>query len=128
MKQILQSLAFSLLLVSSTSLVTGQSSTIGKATISSEMVITLDESSPLIADYVFDISGISFKNKEAAERYFNLSQDNILKYSVNYDTKLATVHIMIEHMAPRGWDVAKYNEYLGKVSERYRNNLMVVNE
>ena len=129
MKQILQKLAFSLLLVSATAtMVTAQTPDVGKATINSDMVIILDESTPLVADYVFDISKISFKSKEATERYFSLCRDNILNYTVNYDTKMATIHLMLEFMEPRGWDVKEYNEYLSKLGERYRSTIQVVNE
>ncbi|MFI5170819.1 MAG: hypothetical protein ACHQFW_00425 [Chitinophagales bacterium] len=129
MKQILQKLAFSLLLVSLTvTLTTAQSPVIGKATINTDMVITLDKSGPLVADYSFDISGMGLRNKEAAERYFSLGRDNLVSYTVNYDTKTATVHLMLDLTQPRGWDVDQYNEYFVKVSERYRSNMTVVNE
>ncbi len=129
MKQIVQKLTLSLLLVfATTALVTAQTPEKGKATITSDLVILLDVSTPLVADYVFDISPISFKDQAAAERYFSLCRDNIVSYVLDYEKKLATVHIAIELMEPRGWDLIEYNEYFVKLSERYRSTLAVVNE
>lgn len=129
MKQYLRKLAMSLLLVSATTVfISAQTTAAGTATIGSDMVIHLDEASPLVADYTFSITGLTFKSKEACERYFSLCRDNILSYTVNYDTKTATVHLMLEYMEPRGWGVKEYNEYFQKVSDRYRSTIQVVNE
>ena len=129
MKQTVQKLTLSLLLVFATAtLVTAQTPEKGKATITSDLVILLDAATPLVADYVFDISPIAFKDQAAAERYFSLCRDNIVSYTLDYDKKLATVHIALELMEPRGWDLVEYNEYFVKLSERYRSTLVVVNE
>lgn len=129
MKQTVQKLTLSLLLVFATAtLVTAQTPEKGKATITSDLVILLDAATPLVADYVFDISPIAFKDQAAAERYFSLCRDNIVSYTLDYDKKLATVHIALELMEPRGWDLVEYNEYFVKLSERYRSTLAVVNE
>lgn len=129
MKQTVQKLTLSLLLVFATAtLVTAQTPAKGKATITSDLVILLDVATPLVADYVFDISPIAFKDQAAAERYFSLCRDNIVSYTLDYDKKLATVHIALELMEPRGWDLIEYNEYFVKLSERYRSTLAVVNE
>lgn len=129
MKQTVQKLTLSLLLVFATAtLVTAQTPAKGKATITSDLVILLDVATPLVADYVFDISPIAFKDQAAAERYFSLCRDNIVSYTLDYDKKLSTVHIALELMEPRGWDLIEYNEYFVKLSERYRSTLAVVNE
>lgn len=129
MKQIVQKLTLLLLLVFATAaLVTAQTPEKGKATITSDLVIHLDVATPLVADYAFDISPIAFKDQAAAERFFSLCRDNIVSYSLDYETKTANMHIAIELMEPRGWDLTEYNEYFGKLSERYRSTLAVVNE
>ena len=129
MKQNLLKLAFSLLLVSSTVVVAlAQAPVNGTASINSELVIVLDETAPLVADYTFDISGMHFNSKEAAERYFSLCRDNILSYTVNYDAKTANVHLSLQFMEPRGWDVKDYNAYFVKLGDRYRSTMTVVNE
>ena len=129
MKQIVQKLTLSLLLVFATAtLVTAQTPEKGKATINSHLIILLDVSTPLVADYVFDISPISFKDQAATERFFRIIHDNIVSYTLDYENKTATVHIALELMEPRGWDVNKYNDYFVKLSERYRSTLAMVNE
>ncbi len=129
MKQIVQKLTLSLLLVFATAtLVTAQTPEKGKATINSNLIVLLDVSTPLVADYVFDISPISFKDQAATERFFRIIHDNIVSYTLDYENKTATVHIALELMEPRGWDVNKYNDYFVKLSERYRSTLTMVNE
>ena len=129
MKQIVQKLTLSLLLVFATAtLVTAQTPEKGKATINSNLIVLLDVSTPLVADYVFDISPISFKDQAATERFFRIIHDNIVSYTLDYENKTATVHIALELMEPRGWDVNKYNDYFVKLSERYRSTLAMVNE
>ena len=129
MKQIVQKLTLSLLLVFATAtLVTAQTPEKGKATINSNLIVLLDVSTPLVADYVFDISPISFKDQAATERFFRIIHDNIVSCTLDYENKTATVHIALELMEPRGWDVNKYNDYFVKLSERYRSTLTMVNE
>ena len=129
MKQIVQKLTLSLLLVFATAtLVTAQTPEKGKATINSNLIILLDVTTPLVADYVFDISPITFKDQAATERFFLIIHDNIVSYTLDYEKKTATVHIALELMEPRGWDVNKYNDYFVKLSERYRSTLAMVNE
>ena len=129
MKQIVQKLTLSLLLVFATAtLVTAQTPEKGKATINSNLIILLDVTTPLVADYVFDISPITFKDQAATERFFRIIHDNIVSYTLDYENKTATVHIALELMEPRGWDVNKYNDYFVKLSERYRSTLTMVNE
>lgn len=129
MKQIVQKLTLSLLLVFATgTIVTAQAPVKGKATINSDLVILLDVSTPLVADYVFDISSLKFKDQAATERFFRLGHDNLVSYTLDYEKKLATVHIATELMEPRGWDLSNYNEYFVKLSERYRSTFEMVNE
>lgn len=129
MKQLLQKLTFSLLLVSAvTFTASAQATERGNATIDAGLVIHLDETEPLVADYSFSISTIAFKDEAAAVRFFGLCRDNIVSYTLDWAAKTATVHIALEYMEPRGWDIVKYNEYFSKLSERYRTTLSVVNE
>ncbi len=129
MKQFLLKLTMSILLVSVTAFYTSaQTAVKGTATINSDLVIHIDETQALVADYSFDISAMHFNSQTACERYFSLCRDNILTYSVDYATKTASVHLALEYMEPRGWGVAEYNEYFQKVSERYRSTLSVVNQ
>ena len=129
MKQLIYKISLSLLLVSASFLyASAQAPTPGHAAIDANLVISLDTDAPLTADYTFSISTMSFKDEAAAVRYFSLCRDNILTYTVDYAARTATVHIALEWMEPRGWDVAQYNEYFAKVAERYRNTLAVVNE
>ncbi len=129
MKQLLQKLTFSLLLVSAvTFMASAQTPDRGNATIDANMVIHLDETQPLVADYSFSFSAIAFKNEAAATRFFGLCRDNIVSYNLDWAAKTATVHIALEYMEPRGWDIVKYNDYFSKLAERYRTTLSVVNE
>lgn len=129
MKQIIYKFALSLLLVSASFIyASAQAVTPGHATIDESLVIRLDTNTPLTADYSFSISTMSFKDEAAAVRYFSMCRDNILTYTVDYAARTATVHLALEWMEPRGWDVAEYNEYFGKLAERYRTTLAVVNE
>lgn len=129
MKQLLQKLTVLLLLVSATTLTSwAQAPGRGTATIANNMVIHLDTEAPLVADYSFSISAISFKDAAAAERFFSLCRDNLMTYTVDYASKVATVHLMLEFTEPRGWGVNEYNEYFTKVGERFRQTLTVVND
>ncbi len=128
MKPILQKLTFALLFVSVTSFLAAQTASKGSAEISVDLVITLSDASPLVADYTFNMSGIPFKNKAAAVEFFKIIHDNLMSYTLDYDTHLATVHIAKELMDPRGWGIAEYNAYFSKTSERYLNVLAAVNE
>lgn len=129
MKQLLQKLTVILLLVSAVNLTSSAQAPVrGEATIADNMVIRLDTESPLVADYSFSISAIAFKDAAAADRFFGLCRDNLMTYTVDYATNVATVHLMLEYTEPRGWGITEYNEYFAKLGERYRSTLGVVNE
>ncbi len=128
MKQNLPSFLLVLLLTVSFSFAKAQVAGSGTATISNDLIIVLNEAAPLVADYSFDISQIKFENKEEAERFFSLCHDNLMNFSVSYESKTASVHISLEYMEPRGWGIKEYNEYFLKLSERYRQTYAVVIE
>lgn len=129
MKQLLQKLAFSLLLVSAVTFTTwAQAPAKGSAAINGENVITLDITEPLVAEYTFSIATMGFKDDAAAERFFLLCRDNLLTYSVDVAKKEATVQLRLESTDPRGWGVAEYNAYFIKVADRYRQIQSVVNQ
>lgn len=126
MKQLLQKLMFSLLLVSAVSL-TGwaQSAVSGKAVISPELVITLDETAPLATQYVFSVEGLNLKDAASAERFFKLCEDNTAYYSVDYSKREATVFLR-EGVRPKTFTVADYNAYFTHIAERYTRMWNVV--
>jgi len=130
MKQLLTKLTLFLLLVSGFSLVSSAQAvaTPGNATISSDMVIQIDPAAPLIENYVFSIAAVPFKSEEAANRFFSMSRDNILNYTLDYTKKTVTVKLGLQFTEPRGWGVAEYNTYFGNLAERYRTTLSIVNE
>lgn len=127
MKQVLRSLLLILLITVSFQF-SSSAQTAGKATINKDLVIHLNTDAPLVADYTFDISDLGFAAKEDAETFFNRCRDNLLNYTVNFETKTATVHISLEYMEPRGWGLSEYNEYFSKVSERYRSTYAALGE
>jgi hypothetical protein len=129
MKQLLQKLAFLLLLVSAVTLTSrAQAPEKGKASISEGNLITLDITEPLVAEYTFSYATMVFKNDAAAERYFMLCRDNLVTYTVDLTKKEATVQLRLSSTDPRGWGVAEYNAYFAKVAERYQQMQAVVNE
>jgi len=127
MKQKLLPALLSLLITVSFSFSAGaQIANTGNAVIGSDFVIHLDEASPLVADYTFDISKISFTGKDQAEKFFSICRDNLLSYTVNYEAKTATVHIGLQYMESRSWGVSDYNAYFVKTSERYRHTFEAI--
>lgn len=127
MKQILRSLLVTFLITISVH-ISASAQTAGSATIGKDLVIHLNMDAPLVADYTFDISNLGFKAKEDAEIFFSRCRDNLMNYTVNFETKTATVHISLEYMEPRGWGLSEYNEYFSKVSEHYRSVFAAIGE
>lgn len=129
MKQLLYKISLSLLLVSTSFFyVSAQSPAVGNASIDNNLIIQIDPDAPLMEEYTFSISPLSFKDETAANRFFSLCRDNILTYTLDYAQGTATVKLGLQFTEPRGWDVPAYNEYFAKVAERYRMTLSVVNE
>lgn len=130
MKQILTKLSLFLLLVSGLTMVSSAQAvaTPGTATISSDMVIQIDPAATLMENYTFSIAAIPFASEEAATRFFSMSRDNILNYTLDYEKKSVTVKLGLQYTEPRGWGVVEYNEYFGILAERYRTTLAIVNE
>jgi hypothetical protein len=126
MKQLLQKLLFSLLLVSAVSL-TGwsQSPVSGKAVISQELIITLDETAPLSTQYVFSVEGLDLKDAASAEYFFKLCHDNTAHFSVDYIKREATVYLQ-EGVKPKTFTVADYNAYFTQIAARYTRMWNVV--
>jgi len=127
MKQTLRSLVLTLLISFSISFAS-KSQVAVNASIGSDFVIHLNENTPLVSDYTFDISSMNFDSKEESEHFFSMCRDNLLNYSVNYDAKTASVHISLEYMEPRGWGINEYIGYFQKVSERYRKTYEAISE
>ena len=119
MKKALQSLLIVFMLVAGFH---ASAQTAAKATINSDFVISLDQSAPMSSDYTFDISKLSFKDKTSAENFFMRMHDNLVSYTVNYDAKTVTVHLMQEYVAKRGWTVADWNNYFAQTAPRYKTN------
>lgn len=130
MKQLLFRISLSLLLVSGLTIFASAQAvaTPGNATISSDMVIQIDSAAPLMETYTFSIAGISFDNEEAATRFFSMSRDNILNYTLDFTKKTVTVKLGLQFTEPRGWGVTEYNAYFATLAERYRTTLAIVNE
>ncbi len=127
MKQILRSLLVSLLITVSFQF-TASAQTAGSATIGKDLVIHLNTDAPLVSDYTFDISNLGFTSMEEAEIFFSRCRDNLMNYTVNNETKTATVHISLQYMEPRGWGLSEYNAYFSKVSEHYRSVFAAISE
>ncbi|GGK59448.1 hypothetical protein ACD591_16740 [Rufibacter glacialis] len=89
------------------------------ATISKDMLITLDASAPLATQYVFDISGLGFTNQEEATSFFNRYRDNLVAFTVDYPSKKVTVELHTKY-APASWSLAEWNGHFKKKASNYQ--------
>lgn len=89
------------------------------AVINSEMVITLDDESPLSGTYIMDISSLPFANELAARKFFHSMKDNLVSCEVDYTNRKATLTLMLVYANP-SWGISEWEAYLLSVSERYR--------
>lgn len=118
MKVIVKSLLAICLLPALSLSVSAQEST-PVAVISSEMVITLDDASPLSGTYIMDISALPFENELAARKFFHSMKDNLVSCEVDYASRKATLTLMLAYANP-SWGKTEWEAYLLSVSERYR--------
>lgn len=91
-----------------------------KAKFDGNMVISVDPSAALVKDYEVDFSGMAFKDEDAAKTFFRSMTDNLVNCDVNYETKIATLHLHTQYQPD--WTVSEWNAYLAKNAERYRTS------
>ncbi|MFN3939163.1 MAG: hypothetical protein ACK4IY_01165 [Chitinophagales bacterium] len=88
------------------------------ATFGENMQLTLSAEAPLSPFYTVDISSIAFKDAAGADRFFRSLTDNLVRATVNYDAKEATIQLMVAYA--EGWDVSQWNNYFATVQARYQ--------
>ena len=103
-----------------TSASTGYSAGIAQsyASINQEMLIVIDTSYALREMYQLDIAPISFKNKKEAQETFNILNDNLLDFELNYENKKVKMILNLKY-AISDWRLKEWNEYLRKKSAFY---------
>ncbi len=87
-----------------------------KATIDTEGVIKIDESTQLSYAYEFDIEAMNFKSEQEAVQYFKKLNDQLCTYIVDYQRQ--KVELNIEYRMKPGWDAKRWNQYLSERSSR----------
>ena len=97
----------------------------GKATLTTETQIILDDSEPVASSYKADFSHIAYITDEAsAIKFFGYIKDNLTDFTIDYATKTVTI-VLRTDLLPEGssWDVSKWNEHYDMTSA-YRRDLL----
>ncbi|GAB3537895.1 hypothetical protein GCM10027443_31700 [Pontibacter brevis] len=93
-----------------------------KATITKDKLIILDESAPLQADYIIDISHLDFEDEKSAMSFFDSYRDNLVQIKVDFNNKNITLYLFHENIIGAAWSVSDWNKYLANKHERITTN------
>ncbi len=78
----------------------------GKATISENFCVSIDDTKELNTFYVLDIAPISFVDMESASKKFNSLSNNLLTYKVDFPNQLVYLQIHVnrtKELQSAGW-------------------------
>jgi hypothetical protein len=123
--------AFSLLLTAGSSLVAQQateSTYSQKAEFSTDMLLVLPETDHLPYVYEIDITGITFKNAETAQKYFRGVSNNLVHFEANEEGTKVTMRLQYQNLGQKEWTRTDWNAYLASLQARYQDYLTRMND
>lgn len=65
-----------------------------------------------------DISALQFADEATAQKYFKSIANNLVEFTLDYNTHTATMHLFPERLGKHTWTLADWNAYLQTMSAR----------
>jgi len=66
----------------------------------------------------YDFSALQFTNEAAAAKFFKSIENNLVSFSIDYTSKIATMKLYPERLGKHTWTLDQWNSYMSGTTQR----------